>query len=83
MLNQIVNKVASELENSENGLFVEFKPGYFAYATPSDEGGYGVSYHKGEMPAYETESFGTALDAATEMVKVGMDGWREIETDEE
>lgn len=82
MLNQIVNKIARQLENAEIGLFVEYKPGYFAYVNPSDEGGYGISYHKGEMPAFESESFDTADEAAAEMVKVGME-WREIESDEE
>lgn len=76
------NEIKNQLLNADAGLFANFKPGYTAYATEAEEGGYRIDYHQGEMPAYLTENFGTVEQCVAEMVKVSMDGWQEIESEE-
>lgn len=77
-------EIESKLElaaMSEEKLVAEFKPGYFAYVSGDSREGFSITYHHGEMPAYQTESFDTAAEAAAEMMKVGM-AWDFAEVEE-
>jgi hypothetical protein len=82
MLNQIAERLENELTTSEAGLSCNFKPGYQAVASETEEG-YVIQYFKTteEMPAYDAESFTNITDCVKEMVKISV-YWQAVETDE-
>lgn len=81
-LSNIADNLYNQLVSSDAGLECNYKPGYKAIATETDEG-YRIDYYKTSeaTPAFKSETFENANDCVREMVKVSAE-WSEAEVEE-